>query len=219
MRMFCFDLDDTLVSERSYVESGLRAAGRRLDAIAGAVGSGEWLVAEWRRTRGRDVLQRRVASVGADPGCVAELVQAYREHHPEQLALREGAREVLEAIVARGDRLSIVSDGNLGEQHRKWSALGLALPFVPVVFTDERGRERWKPHPWGFEAVMAAAPAAAGFVYVGDNAEKDFIAPNRLGWTTVELRHPDNLRASAAAEGDARPRLRAAGFAELLRLT
>ncbi len=34
--MFCFDLDDTLVSEAEYVESGLGAVGRHLDALAGA---------------------------------------------------------------------------------------------------------------------------------------------------------------------------------------
>jgi putative hydrolase of the HAD superfamily len=206
MRMVCFDLDDTLVSEREYVESGLRAAGDRIDELvgAGASGSGGWLVEEWRRARGRDLFQRRLHSLGADPGWLPDVVRAYRDHEPV-ISPREGAREVLEALVRRGDRISLISDGHRETQRRKWRASGLsAHPFEPVVFTDERGRDHWKPHPWSFEAVMRAAPDVSAFVYVADNDEKDFLAPNRLGWVTVQLLHPDNLRPAGAAHGDAR---------------
>ena len=97
-------------------------------------------------------------------------------------------------------------------------ALALALPFQPVVFTDARGREYWKPHPWSFEVVMAASPRAGKYVYVADNTEKDFVAPNRLGWTTIRLRHPENLRPSRPAEGDAHPTFEVDRFEALLEL-
>jgi putative hydrolase of the HAD superfamily len=205
MRMFCFDLDDTLISESEYVESGLRAVGRRIDQLlgAGADGSEDWLIEEWRRARARDLFQRRLRSLGADPGWLADLVRTYREHEPV-ISLRAGAREVLEALVRRGHRISLVSDGRLDAQRRKWRALRLAaLPFHPVIFTDEVGPAYWKPHPWSFEAVMRSAPDVTGFVYVADNPEKDFLAPNLLGWSTVQLRHPENLRPFRDADGDA----------------
>ena len=35
---------------------------------------------------------------------------------------------------------------------------------------------------------MDAFPERKGFVYVGDNPTKDFIAPNKLGWDTYCLK-------------------------------
>jgi putative hydrolase of the HAD superfamily len=40
-------------------------------------------------------------------------------------------------------------------------------------------------------------------VYVGDNPAKDFLAPNALGWTTIQVLHPANLRRSLPARADA----------------
>lgn len=219
MRVFCFDLDDTLISECEYVESGLRAVGRALDELSrvGSGASGEWLVTEWRRARSRDLFQRRLAELGLDPAWLPRLLDEYRRHEPV-IRLREGAQDVLRALSRRGDGLALISDGLLGSQQAKWRALRLDVPFHPVIFTDERGREFWKPHPWSFELVMRSAPDATAFVYVADNEDKDFVAPNRLGWMTVQLRHAENLRPCRDVEGDARPRLKVDRFATLLEI-
>ncbi|HZZ83185.1 MAG TPA: HAD family hydrolase [Anaeromyxobacteraceae bacterium] len=213
----CFDLDDTLVSESDYVESGLHAVGALLDReLPGPEPSGPWLVERWRRTRARDLFQRWLAERRADETrWLPRLVAAYREHRPV-LAPRPGAVEALGAIVARGDRLALLSDGWLEVQRRKWEALALALPFAPVVFTDERGRPFWKPHPWGYQQVMAAHRDAEGFAYVGDNPAKDFEAPDGMGWSTVLLDHPENLYRRADPGG---ARHLARSFREILELT
>jgi putative hydrolase of the HAD superfamily len=132
------------------------------------------------------------------------LQAVYRSHAPS-LRPREGVCEALKGLVARGARLALVSDGYLEVQRRKWASLRLPFDFHPTVFTDERGREFWKPHPWSFELVMQAHPRASRFVYVGDNPVKDFIAPNRLGWTTVMVRDGRNLHSFAGAMGEASP--------------
>ena len=105
-------------------------------------------------------------------------------------------------------------------QRRKWASLLLpeTVRFDPVLFTDERGREYWKPHPWAFEQVMRAHPAAVRFFYVGDNPAKDFIAPNGLGWTTVLVRDERNLYAAAGASGPASPALIVPSIAALIQL-
>jgi putative hydrolase of the HAD superfamily len=201
--VFCFDLDDTLVSETEYVESGLRAAGELLDRDAPGSRSAEWMVALWRRARPADAFQQALARVGADPArWLPRLRAAYREHRPA-LTPRPGALDLLGAITRRGDRLALISDGDLGAQRRKWEALALPHRFDPVVFTDEHGRACWKPSPFAYRRVMAAHPDARGFVYVGDNPAKDFVAPNALGWTTVQVLHPANLRRALPARGTA----------------
>lgn len=217
--VFCFDLDDTLYSESDYVESGLRAAGALVDAEApGAPPAGAWLVALWRRERARDAFQQLLRARGLDAGdWLARLQGAYRAHQPE-IRPRAGVLDALGGLVHRGASLALVADGDLEVQRRKWAALRLPFPFAPIVFTDVRGRASWKPHPWGFERVMEAHPSAARFFYVGDNPAKDFIAPNRLGWTTVMVRDDGNLHGAWCGPGDAAPRRIVESLAALLDL-
>jgi len=216
--VFCFDLDDTLCSESDYVESGLRAAGALVDAEApGPEPAGPWLVALWRRERPRDAFQQLLRARGLHgEGWLARLKAAYRAHEPD-IQPRAGVCEALRGLLERGASLSLLTDGDLEVQRRKWAALRLPFPFAPVVFTDEKGRPYWKPHPWAFERVMEAHPSAAGFLYVGDNPAKDFVAPNRLGWTTVMVRDERNLHPAACAEAGAAPHLTVPSLAALLR--
>ncbi len=215
--VFCFDLDDTLVSESEYVESGLRAAGDLLDREkSGPESAAEWMVALWRRSRSSDIFQQVLARRGANPEIwLPRLKAAYREHRPV-LSPRPGLLDVLGVIVSRGDRLALISDGHLGAQRRKWDALALPFSFDPVVFTDERGREYWKPNPWAYERVMGAHPDARAFVYVGDNPAKDFVAPNELGWTTVQLVDQGNLCCSGSPPAGAAAQHTIRHFSRLL---
>ena len=49
------------------------------------------------------------------------------------------------------------------------------------------GRDFWKPSPRGFEKIgeLLDVPHER-CAYVGDNPAKDFVAPNALGWRTVQ---------------------------------
>jgi len=72
-----------------------------------------------------------------------------------------------------------------------------------VLFTEELGRESWKPSPAGFERVreLLGVPHEA-CAYVGDNPVKDFIAPNKLGWLSIQYVHPGQVHGEKpAAEG------------------
>ena len=69
------------------------------------------------------------------------------------------------------------------------NALGLDADFDYKIFTDEFGREYWKPHSRSFIHVCKIAgvkPEEA--VYIGDNPAKDFIAPNKLGMKSLRIR-------------------------------
>src|SRR3990172_2280014 len=123
--VFCFDLDDTLISEWDYVESGLRAAGAMVDLEAPAdEPAGTWLVALWRRERARDAFQRLIRERGLEPAWLQRLKDA----HPPG-ARRGGGAEPPPPPPARGARLSLLSDGYLDVQRRKWAALRLPGVF------------------------------------------------------------------------------------------
>ena len=51
-----------------------------------------------------------------------------------------------------------------------------------------------KPHPGAFEQMAKRLDVQPGqCAYVADNPAKDFIAPNALGWTTIQITRPDGI--------------------------
>jgi putative hydrolase of the HAD superfamily len=85
----------------------------------------------------------------------------------------------------------LVSDGHLAVQRRKLAALGLAHHFDAVVFSDEWGREAWKPSLVPFMAVLERLGVEASeAVYVGDNPAKDFLGARRAGMFAVRVCRP-----------------------------
>lgn len=96
-------------------------------------------------------------------------------------------------------RLGIVSDGYLEVQQRKVAALGIATLFDAIVFSDQWGREFWKPHLRAYETALERLHVeGSDAVYVADNPAKDFIGAKALGLWTVQLSHPDSLYAAIA---------------------
>jgi len=115
---------------------------------------------------------------------VQELVAIYRKHKP-RLTLFAEARWAIERF--RGHfKLGLITDGYAETQRNKVAALGIDGLFDCIVYTDDLGRENWKPSPMAFRLIMNRLSAdGLECVYVGDNPAKDFFAPNELGWLTV----------------------------------
>lgn len=201
-----FDLDDTLYPERDYVRSGYRAVGRHLTCTVGRDEPfAEWL---WERfctgqaAGAFDALNDHF-SLGLSKDDIGELVGVYRDHHPDVTPF-EGVWKLLTEI-ATSRRLGLLSDGFLPAQSNKLTALGLETRFSEVVFTEQLGRDAWKPSPVGFELIAERLATAHGACcYVGDNPAKDFVAPNRLGWRTIQLCWPDQIHAHKPAPPDGR---------------
>lgn len=198
-----FDLDDTLYPERAFVLSGFRAVerwlgGRQPEAAFFAAASGLFAAGH----RGR-IFDEALAALGIDPqpALVAEMVAVYRGHEPE-LRLFSDAADLLR-FAAPQFRLALITDGFAPVQRRKIRALGLE-PLIPChVVTDELGRAHWKPSPEPYRRVMARFPGCPeGYVYVGDNPRKDFLAPKQLGWRTVRVRRVAGEHAAYAGTAD-----------------
>ncbi len=200
-----FDMDDTLYPERDFVLSGFQAAATWMEenhfidasafytALAGSYEQG---------IRG-DNFARALAqfSVAAE-GCEADLVRIYRSHDPN-IRPYAGTIAVLDQLHGPY-RLGLVSDGFLDVQRRKFAALGIQRYFDAVVFSDEFGREHWKPSVKPFQAVLERLQvgSAQSAVYIGDNPTKDFLGANQMGMTTIQIRRPDSEYAVASGETD-----------------
>ena len=201
-----FDLDDTLYSERDYVRSGYRAVAAMMVANPpGATALADWMWERFCEGRSERMLNAAAAEFGLpdDPDTIARWVAAYRDHRPG-IEPYADAVEVLDVLRGRV-KLGLLSDGFLPAQSLKLDALGLRASFDAIVFTEAMGRDCWKPSPAGFERIATELGVPHPFcAYVGDNPAKDFVAPNALGWLTLQWRRDGQVHAQrSVADGGA----------------
>jgi putative hydrolase of the HAD superfamily len=185
-----FDLDDTLFDQRRWLAGAWRTVARAAAPLGvdPVVFHAALLdVAAEGSARGR-IIDRALARAGAPSVEVAPLVDAFKTHRPASLPLYPGAGDALEWLAPRV-RLGLVTDGDPGIQRSKLEALGVAGAFDAIVFSDELGRERRKPHPAPFLAALdalGADPDATAFV--GDRPDKDTEGALGAGLLAVRVR-------------------------------
>jgi len=198
-----FDLDDTLYSEVDYCNSGLRATARFLSRTqAPGLDQEEIFSALWAQFQRGNHTQTfnaalEVLSIPHDEKLIRSLVMAYRKHMP-RIELPQESRRVLDAL-AQTYTLALLTDGFLPAQRLKVQALKIKKYFRHMVFTEQLGRQFWKPSPVGFQHLgqILDVPGRQ-MVYVGDNPAKDFIAPNSLGFTTIQIQRPERIHDTVA---------------------
>jgi putative hydrolase of the HAD superfamily len=132
------------------------------------------------------------------PPDLAEVVEVYRTHSPN-IRPYEGASEFLGRL-REHYRIGLLTDGRSDSQKQKLQALGLERFFDAVVFTDELGKDCWKPSTAGFEEIRRRLDVPhEACAYVGDNPAKDFLPGNRLGWRTIRMVRPGQVHAGTVA--------------------
>lgn len=193
-----FDMDDTLYLERDYVRSGFQAVAAAVTARS-HIAQDDAFTFLWslfeagtRGTTFNDLLERYPTL--RETFTVPDLVKIYREHAPTIHLLPE-MKVLLETLRGRGVSLGVITDGPYTSQRAKADALGLEDYVDTVILTDTWGKAFWKPHPKAFEAAAESLGLPhEQLVYIGDNPAKDFHAPAQLGWQSVRLRLPEQLR-------------------------
>jgi putative hydrolase of the HAD superfamily len=197
IRGLVFDLDDTLFDEREYVRSGFSHVARLVgDSDDESRTLDAWLWNAFEAGFRGDTFDRLLEAFPdrADRFPIPMLINAYRTH-PPAVKLAPGVEAMLDALLERGVRLALLTDGPIESQTAKATALGLDRWFEPIVLTASLGKCFAKPSAAGFEAIARdwGLPHAE-LGYVADNPEKDFAGPRRLGWLTIRLRRPAQLR-------------------------
>ena len=122
------------------------------------------------------------------------MLTVYRNHKPE-IALYPGAAELIRSLRDEGIRVGIITDGRPEAQRAKLKALGLMDLVEDIVITDELGGPQFrKPNDIAFRILQQRwmLPPET-LVYVGDNAAKDFQAPNQLGMQSLHFCNREGL--------------------------
>lgn len=195
LKTIIFDLDDTLFPEESYILSGFRAVARWVEGQLGIPCERGYtqMLHLFRDGAHGYTFDAWLESHGLRTGTlVRKLVEVYRSHDPELVPYPE-VPEVLSALVERF-RLGLVSDGFFEGQRKKWKALNLTVPFSGIVFSDQWGRNHWKPDCRPFREVLRLCDSdGSEALYVGDNPEKDFLGAKQVGMSTVRIRRPEGI--------------------------
>jgi putative hydrolase of the HAD superfamily len=86
-------------------------------------------------------------------------------------------------------KIGLITDGYLSVQKNKVAALNIEKYFDIIVFSDELGKENWKPSPLPYQKVeQILSVYNSECVYIGDNPTKDFITAKKMGWITVQIK-------------------------------
>ena len=184
-----FDLDDTLYGEKEYVRSGYRAVATgfpQVDAMAEKL----WDAFEKRLPAIDAVLEREGIS---SPETNAKALQLYRSHMP-QIALYPGVRSLLGRLKGK-KLLGLITDGRPEGQRAKIEALGIGDDFQQIIITDDLGGvECRKPNQAAFIRMQQLLQVPFDrMVYIGDNPQKDFVAPEALGMGAIYFKNRDGL--------------------------
>lgn len=187
VRGVIFDLDDTLYDEKDYVRSGYRA-------VAEFLKEPQAEEEMWKCFENKlPAIDTYLSKIGKEAQR-AECLNVYREHMPN-IALRDGARALIETLKEKGIKVGIITDGRPSGQRNKIKALGLAELVDDIIITDELGGEQFrKPCDIAFRIMQRKWRLPFGeMIYVGDNPYKDFGAPKQLGMQRLYYRNADGL--------------------------
>jgi putative hydrolase of the HAD superfamily len=192
------DLDDTLYPEEEFIYSGFKAVSLYLQQ-KGIVKKDLYslMLQNFKSGNRTEIFNEALKSENIEPKeeLVNSLIKMYRSHKPD-ISLFTDAVFFLDRIHGQ-KKLGLLTDGYLNVQKNKVAALGIEHLFNIIVYTDEMGRDFWKPHQAGYEKIMNKLIVTGNeCIYIGDNPVKDFFGANKLGWETVQIKRPKGVYSS-----------------------
>jgi len=185
-----FDLDDTLYKEIDFLKSGYRKVAEMVGKRYCLDSYGVYNQLLTWYYKGENAFACLNEKYGLN-NPIEVYLNIYRYHHPS-IMLSSEVKATLTTLKATGALMCIITDGREETQKNKIEALGLTewISMDNVVINDEK--THFKPNHWSFDRMMLKCyeqypDMNLSFYYVGDDTEKDFVAPNLLGWETICL--------------------------------
>ena len=201
-----FDLDDTLYDEIDYCKSGFASVAEFLADLPNSPVADHIFGCLWKQfTAGNrtKTFNSTIEELGIDchDNLIDELIKVYRNHLPK-ITLPPESTDVLRRLSGKYT-LALLTDGFLPAQQLKVQALEIEKYFKCIVYTEQLGRQFWKPSPAGFQKIIESLNIKPqNTVFVADNEKKDFIAPNKLGFSTIQIIRPARIHTEPADKPD-----------------
>lgn len=196
IKAIVFDLDDTLISEREYIQSGFNVVAKALSEKYELLQQDVFLkLMNLFQESSKNVFNRlldfyRINYTVED---IKELIAIYRHHLPN-ISLYEDANLMLNELAKKNLKLGIITDGYQVTQRNKLVALNINSYFDAIIVTDEIGREFWKPHARPYELIKEQLDVEFNeMMYIGDNISKDFVTAKKLGIKTIHIKRDEGI--------------------------
>lgn len=205
-QLYLFDLDDTLIQTRMAIRHSWRQTlqhpslqGRSVD---------EWIetlrgfTRLYGTTADREYWQAFAVEATEEllnPHPLAEeLRQIYRTHYWQVLQPPEHLSQYLQRLQQEQRKLALITNGLLGLQTEKLTAVGFAPYFQGQIYcSDQYEWAHQKPSPHMLYRAMEQANVSPEQTIFFGNATIDILAGNLAGITTVavaEFENPQQLR-------------------------
>jgi putative hydrolase of the HAD superfamily len=184
-KVLIFDLDDTLFNEIDFLISAYNEISQFLSNVCGVDKSKNEIFDYMYSTylRKKNPFEQVILFLKIKNIDVFDLLDIYRNHLPN-ISLNDDVKELLDYLKDRKFILGIITDGRSIQQRNKIKALNLDYYISGLVISEEFGCE--KPNLENYKFFEQKFPNS-NFTYIGDNINKDFIAPNELNWETICL--------------------------------
>ena len=177
---FVFDLDDTLYRERDYLKSAYYAICNELFPENAMNLYTEMVEIH---ISGGNAFNFLIEKYPAKKISLEKLLYLYHNHFPN-ISLREGVVGMIQAFKSRESKFGLITDGRVVTQRNKVEALGINRLIDKLLISEEFGAS--KPSPALYESFMESGNQKQ-FYYFGDNINKDFISPKKLGWFCIGI--------------------------------
>jgi putative hydrolase of the HAD superfamily len=186
MKILIFDLDDTLIDEQKYVQSGFNYVASKI--------SKEFSKTEIKKNlnkilnkNGRGNTFNIFFQTYNKKKIIEKFVKLYRKHTPN-ITLKIEAKNLLKKLKKLGFSLYLITDGHKLAQRKKINKLKLNKYFKKIYVTHEYGLKRMKPNLFCFRLIKKKEKVKwSEIVYIGDNPKKDFVKLNSVGAITVRV--------------------------------
>lgn len=183
-KVVCFDLDDTLYKEKDFLIS----AYSEVAAYAAHYGNATYdmiyntLLESYKNNNNPF---QKINFLYRIEQPITNYLQIYRNHKPV-ISLSREVKDVLMKLKERDCILGLITDGRSITQLNKIEALGLNsfISDENMIISERFGSE--KPSIRNFLYFTNKYPHSQ-YTYIGDNPQKDFIAPNLLNWMSICL--------------------------------
>jgi putative hydrolase of the HAD superfamily len=209
IRVIAFDLDDTLYPEKEYVLSGFKAVSEFLKDYVDIDDPYQEFIKTFNRGERKKTFDVTLKRLGVEYNetLIQDLVDCYRAHFPN-IQPYDDVVPILHHLKGKY-HLALITDGYLQAQRNKVRVLDIEQFFEKIVYTDAYSEDYWKPSPFSYRLVMENFLAEGNeCAYIADNIKKDFIAPNKLGWLTVQIKRKEGQYLNTLVTDDHKPHVR-----------
>ena len=172
-----FDLDDTLYNEIDFLISAYKEISSYLDIDNCKILYSKMLSLYKNSVNVFDFLVKNYDITKV------ELIKIYVNHIPD-IKLNIGALNLLESIKIKGGKIAIITDGRSISQRNKIKALKIEhlIDFLSISEEIKFDKPSFEP----FLRIQSFFELKK-YYYFADNHKKDFVTPNKLSWSTIEV--------------------------------